>query len=225
MSDAAVAPREPLTARRVIAGAVELADRIGVDAVTIRRLADHLGVRPMSIYHHVAGKEAIVDGMVEAVFDEIERPPAGLPWRDAIRHRSRSARAALRRHPWAPPLMESRVHPGAGILDHHEAVLAVWFGAGFPLGLVAHANAVVDAFVYGFALQEAALPFGEHEGRLSDEAAEIVVPLVPDRYPHLIRFAREHALQPDYDFGRSFEFGLDVVLDGLERALAATRGP
>lgn len=222
MVESGATRREPLTAGRVIAGAVELADRIGVEALTIRRLADHLAVRPMSIYHHVAGKEAIVDGMVEAVFDEIARPPADLPWKDAIRHRARSARAALRRHPWAPPLMESRVHPGAGILDHHEAVLAVWFRAGFPLELVAHAGAVVDAFVYGFALQEAALPFGEQEGQLSAEAAEIVVPLAPERYPSMIRFAREYALQPDYDFGRSFEFGLDVLLDGLDRALAAT---
>ncbi len=204
----------------VLAGAVELADRIGVDALTIRRLADHLGAKPMTIYHYVANKEDIIDGMVGRVFDEITRPPLDLPWKAAIRMRAESAREVLRRHPWAPPLMESRTNPDPSILGHHEAVLAVWFQAGFPLELIAHAGAVLDAFLYGFALQEAALPFGEREGDLSEIADQLITPMSPDEYPHMVRFAGEYVMQPGYDFGRSFDFGLDLILDGLEAAAA-----
>jgi AcrR family transcriptional regulator len=203
---------------RIIDGAVELADEIGLEPLTIRRLADHLGVRPMSLYHYARGKEDIVDGMVGRVFDEIERPDAGAPWKDAIRGRARSLRAALRRHPWAIPIMESRRTPGADILDHHEAMLTAWLETGFPLPVIAHGLAVVDAFVYGFALQEAALPFGDRDGDLTDASAQIVVPLSAERYPSLMRFTAEHVMQPGYDFGASFEVGLDYVLNGVEGA-------
>ena len=130
-------PRAALGRDKIVSGAVELADEIGLDPLTIRRLADHLGVRPMSLYHYVSSKDDIVDGMVGRVFDEVERPDPAAPWREAIAGRARSLRAALRRHPWAIPIMESRRTPGADILDHHEAMLATWLGTGFPLPLVA----------------------------------------------------------------------------------------
>ncbi|MDX2376506.1 TetR/AcrR family transcriptional regulator [Microbacterium sp. LRZ72] len=215
--------RAGLDRDRIIDGAVELADDIGLDPLTIRRLADHLGVRPMSLYHYVTSKDDIVDGMVGRVFDEIERPDPTAPWRDAIADRARSLRAALRRHPWAIPIMESRRTPGADILDHHEAMLATWIGTGFPLPIIAHGIAVVDAFVYGFALQEAALPFGDDaSGDLTEASEQIVVPLSPERYPSLLRFTAEHVMQPGYDFADSFEAGLDFVLDGVERSAART---
>ena len=115
--------RPTLTRDRVLEGAIALADEIGIEAFTIRRLAAELDVKPMTIYHHVPGKEAIIDGMVDLVFAEIELPATGVDWRTAIRGRCRSAREVLRRHPWAPPLMESRTTPGPATLRHHDAVL------------------------------------------------------------------------------------------------------
>jgi AcrR family transcriptional regulator len=218
--------RAGLDRDRIIDGAVELADEIGLDPLTIRRLADHLGVRPMSLYHYVTSKDDIVDGMVGRVFDEVERPDSAAPWRDAIAGRARSLRAALRRHPWAIPIMESRRTPGADILDHHEATLATWLSTGFPLPVVAHGVAVVDAFVYGFALQEAALPFGDGGTRdLAEASEQIITPLSPEKYPALVRFTGEHVMQPGYDFGASFEAGLSYVLDGVERDATGSPSP
>lgn len=206
---------------RIIEGAVEVADQIGLEPLTIRRLAEHLGVKPMTLYHYVDGKDDIIDGMVGRVFDEVGATDTTISWKDAIRARARSLRDALRRHPWAIPIMESRRKPGEDILDHHEAMLRVWLGTGFPVPVVAHGVAVVDAFVYGFALQETALPLGEGGGDLTDASEEVVMPLSPERYPSLMRFTMEHVMQPGYDFGASFEAGLEYVLDGVERAGAA----
>ena len=212
--------RPPLTRDKVLAAAVDLADRIGADALTMRKLADALGVKAMSLYHHVANKEAILDGMVDVAFSEIDPPPSDLPWRDAMAHRCRSARQVLRRHPWATPLMESRTSPGEPTLAHHDAVLACLIDAGLPMPLVAHAYASLDAFVYGFAIQEASLPF-EGGADLADLADDLIAPMA-EQFPNLAAFTSQHVLQPGYDFGDSFEFGLAVVLDGLEAAAGPT---
>lgn len=208
--------RSPLTRAKVLATAVDLADRIGTDALTMRKLAEALDVKPMSLYHHVANKEAILDGMIDVVFGEIDPPPAELPWRDAMAHRCRSARRVLRRHPWATPLMESRTSPGEPTLGHHDSVLARLIDAGLPMPLVAHAYAVLDAFVYGFAIQEASLPFDAGED-LAEFAEDLIDPLA-EQFPHLATFTAQHVMQPGYDFGDSFEFGLALILDGLEAA-------
>ena len=205
---------------RVIAGAVGLADRIGADALTMRRLATELGSKPMTLYGHVDNKDDVLDGMVDAVFAEITPPPTDLPWRDAMAVRCRSARAALARHPWAVPLMESRTSPGTATLQHHDAVLGCLIGGGLPMPVVAHAYAVLDAFVYGFAIQEASLP-GAGGEEMVDMASEMAAAMPADLFPHLARFTVEHVMQPDYSFDESFEVGLAMVLDGIE-ALAAT---
>lgn len=211
-----------LTRERVLHGAVELADGIGVEPLTIRRLADHLGTKPMSLYHHVENKDAILDGMVDRVFAEIALPPTDLPWRDAVRHRCLSAREVLRRHPWAVPLMESRTSPGPATLHHHDAMLGCLFGGGLPVPVVAHAYAIVDAFVYGFAIQEASLPAGD--GEIGEMAEHLLAALPADAYPHLASFTASHVVQPGYDFGDSFEVGLELILGGIA-ALAATSPP
>src|SRR5215467_7445946 len=115
--------RAPLSRERVLSAAIDVADRGGIAALTIRSLADELGVKPMSLYHHVANKEAIIDGIIDVVFGEIELPPTDTDWRSALRRRAYSARAVLRRHPWATPLMESRTNPGPATLRHHDAVI------------------------------------------------------------------------------------------------------
>jgi AcrR family transcriptional regulator len=209
--------RTPLTRDRVLDGAMALADRIGIEPFTIRKLASELDVKPMTIYHHVPGREAIIDGIVDAVFAEIELPPTDLDWSAAIRRRCTSAREVLARHPWAPPLMESRTSPGPATLRHHDAVLGCLRRGGLSLPTTAHAYAILDSYVYGFALQEAGLPFHGDED-IGDLAGEIVGPLPAGEFPHLVEFTTEHVMQPGYRFGDSFEFGLDLLLEGIAAA-------
>lgn len=218
--DTARTGRPPKLSRdAVLAGAVELADEIGVEPLTIRKLADHLGVKPMTIYHHVANKDEILDGMVDAVFAEIEMPPPETPWRAAMRTRAVSAMAALRRHRWAAGMLDSRTNPGPANLAHHDAVLACLRTNGFSIEMTGHAFALLDAYIYGFAIQEAALP-GEGGAEIVELAAELMAAFA-QHYPHLAEFTAERVMQPGYSFADEFEFGLDVVLDGLERRVAS----
>ena len=211
---AAAQPRPRLSRERVLAGAVGLADEIGIEAFTIRKLAVALDVKPMTIYHHVPSKDDIIDGMVETVFAEIDVPPPDLDWKSAMRARCLSARAVLGRHPWAAPLMESRTQPGPANLGHHDAVLATLKRGGFSPQMMAHAYAILDSFIYGFAFEEAVLPTGE-SGDFTEMAQEISATFDPEAYPHLVEFTVNHVMQPGYDFGDSFEFGLDLILDAL----------
>ncbi len=210
----------PLTAERVLDGALALADRIGLEAMTIRRLAEELGVKPMTIYHHLPSKDAIVDGMVERVFSEIDLPPEEMPWTEAIRVRCLSSRRVLNRHPWAAPLMESRTSPGPISLRHHEAVLACLRRGGLSWQLTAHAYAILDSYIFGFAFEEANLP-ATGGAELADLAQEMAAAFDPAAYPTLTAFTGEHVMQPGYSFGESFEFGLDLIIGGLERAAAS----
>ncbi len=209
-------PRAPLSRDRVLGAAVALADTGGVAALTMRRLAEALGVEAMSLYHHVANKEDILDGMVDTVFAEFQLP-ADTGWRTAMRERAFSAREVLRRHPWATPLLESRTTPGPATLRHHDTVLGVLRAGGFSVELAAHAFSALDSYIYGFALQEAALPFDTPE-ETAALAEEILRQLPADAYPHLAELTREHVLAPGYDYAEEFGFGLDLILDGLERA-------
>lgn len=201
-----------LTKDRVLSGSIALADEIGIEAFTIRKLAAALDVKPMTIYHHLPSKEAILDGMVDIVFGEIALPPAEDEWRAAIRERCVSMREILRRHWWAPQLMESRSNPGPMSLRHHDEVIGCLLRGGLSIEMTAHAYAILDSYLYGFALEEVNLP----EGGTKDIAplAEAMAPMF-EPYPNLYRFTIEHVLQPGYSFGNSFEFGLDLILDGI----------
>ena len=213
-------PRLPLSRERVLRAAVALAGAAGIEALTMRRLGEELGVEAMSLYKHVANKEDLLDGMVDMVFGEIELPPAGTDWRAAMRRRAISVREALTRHPWATPLMQSRSRPGPATLRHHDAVIGCLRAAGFPIALVAHAFSALDSYIYGFAMQQRSLPF--ETGEQTVELAESIMASFPaDEYPHLVELTLQHVLQPGYDYGDEFEFGLDLLLDGLERALPA----
>jgi AcrR family transcriptional regulator len=215
------APRRTrLSRERVLRGALAIADAGGLGSLTIRTLASDLGVKPMSVYYHVANKDEILDGLVDIVFDEIELPVPGREWRSELSRRADSTRATLRRHRWAIGLLESRTRPGPATLRHHDVVLATFRAAGFPAPLAAHAYALIDSYVYGFALQEASLPF---EGRESvGEVAEPIMELIAGgEYPHLVDMATTYYMLPGYDFGDEFRFGLDLILDGLARSLAA----
>jgi AcrR family transcriptional regulator len=202
----------------VLCAAVAIADAGGIGSLTIRSLAHELGVKPMTVYYHVANKDEILDGIVDLVFSEIELPSAGGDWRSEMRRRAISARQVLRRHPWAIGLMESRTTPGPATLRHHDATIGTLRGAGFSVEMTAHAYALLDSYVYGFALQEAALPFKGPE-TVADVAEPIVQQFSTGAYPHLVEMATDYILQPGYDFGDEFEFGLRVILDALTRSI------
>lgn len=212
--------RPKLTKERVIEAAIELADEIGVESLTIRKLAERLGVGAMTIYHHVPSKEEIIDGMVEFVFSQIEKPQSSQDWKTAMRRRCVSAREVLKRHPWAAPLMESRTSPGPANMSHHDAVIGSLRDGGLSIQMTAHAYAILDSFIYGFAFEEAILPSGGGEG-FAEIAEQIAAQFPAAEYPHLAELTFEHVLKPGYDFGGSFEFGLDLILDGLDRAAKA----
>src|SRR6266508_2270956 len=213
--------RLPLSRERLLRGAIAVADAGGIGSLTIRSLAHELGVKPMSLYHHVANKEVILDGIIDVVFSEIDLPPADADWRQAMRQRAISARGVLRRHPWATPLMESRTNSGPATLRHHDAVLGTLRRAGFSIAMAAHAYSLLDSYIYGFALEEAALPFGGPE-TVPDVAEAFLARFPSAQYPYLAELTTEHVLQPGYDYGKEFECGLDLILDGLERLLTKT---
>nr|WP_197287541.1 TetR/AcrR family transcriptional regulator [Streptomyces apocyni] len=206
--------RAPLSRERVIRTAVAVADEKGSAALTMRAIAEPLGVEAMSLYHHVAGREDILDGMVDAVFAEIDLPPRDTDWRSAMRHRADSARAAIRRHPWAVALMDSRTRPGPATLRHHDAVIGALRGAGFSVPMAAHAVSLIDSYLYGFVLQELSLPF-KGGAELEEVATAILNDMPADAYPHLTELATEHALKPGYDYADEFPYGLTLILEAL----------
>lgn len=209
--------KTPLTREAILGAAVALGDESGVGALTMRKLAERLGVEAMSIYHHLPNKDAILDGMVDAVFGEIELPSCDGDWRTAMRDRAISARDALVRHPWAIGLMDSRTSPGLETLRHHDAVIGCLRAGGFTIAGAAHAFSLLDSYVYGFAVQETSMPFEATGGDL-DELAEAILAQMPrDQFPHLTEMIVDHALKPGYAYAEEFTIGLDLVLDGLER--------
>jgi len=212
--------RPTLTLDRICGTAVEVADREGLDGLSMRALARALGVEAMSLYHHVPHKDALLDLMVDAVFAEFHDPRPDGDWRAELRKRSEVGRAAMKRHPWAIGLMDSRRTPGLQTLQHHDALLGCLRGAGFSLALTGHAAALLDAHLYGFVIQEVSLPFDGSE-ELAELGAEMLPALAEGELVHFREFAVEYALQPGYDFGREFAYGLDLVLDGLADRLAA----
>ncbi|MEO6142883.1 MAG: TetR/AcrR family transcriptional regulator [Dermatophilaceae bacterium] len=209
--------RTPLSRERVLRAAIVLADTGGIEALSMRRLGEELGVEAMSLYNHVADKGDILDGVTDLVFSEIALPSGRAGWRAAMRLRAFSAREALLRHPWASALMQSRTKPGPATLRHHDSVIGALRQAGFTIHLAAHAFSVIDSYIYGFAQQQQNLTYAT-----SREAAVVADSLLgqlpADDYPHLAEMITEHAMKPGYDYDEEFEFGLELILDGLERS-------
>ncbi|MDT4905747.1 MAG: hypothetical protein QOH52_3763 [Pseudonocardiales bacterium] len=211
--------RVPLSRDRVLSGAIAVTDAGGLGSLTIRSLANELGVKPMSVYHYVANKDEILDGIVDLVFGEIDLPVVDGDWRAEMQRRANSARRVLSSHPWAIALLQSRINPGPATLRHHNAVIGTLRAAGFSVELTAHAFALIDSYVYGFALSEAALPIHGPES-VADVAESMMQQLFsPDEYPHLVEFTTEHVMRPGYNFGDEFDFGLTLILDALARSV------
>jgi AcrR family transcriptional regulator len=220
MSDPGDEARARLNRDKVVGAAIALADAGGIESLSMRKLGGELGVEAMSLYNHVSNKGDLTDGMIDGVFAEIDLPIDGTDWRPAMRRRAISVRKVLSRHPWATGLMESRTAPGPATLRHHDAVLGILRGAGFSIVLAAHASSVVDSYIYGFVLQERNLP--STTMGTTNLVQVILARLATQDYPHIAELTVEHVLQPGYDHDAEFEFGIDLILDGLERACRAT---
>lgn len=210
--------RAALTHDRIIEAAVAVADRGGLSQVSMRNVGKELGVEAMSLYHHIADKAALLDGLANWVFTQIEHPDLDAPWRLAMAARAASARRAFAAHPWALGLTESRRGPGPALLAHHDAVIGCLRRNGFSVALAAHTFSAIDAYVSGFVLTEINLPFAPGENA-QDFVAEIDQYLSAEQYPYLVEMITEQVSAPGYSYGDEFEFGLDLVLDGIERHL------
>jgi AcrR family transcriptional regulator len=214
--------RAALSRERVLRTAIRLADERGLAELTMRKLAKELGVEAMSLYHHVANKDDLLDGMIDLVFAEIEPPAAGGDWKAELRKRAVSTRAALLRHRWAVGEMEGRTDHGLANLRIHDAVLGCLLAAGFSDEMAVHAYSVQDAYIYGFALQQTDMSsqtpedFAAEARRQMDEYQAVLAD-----YPNLVRVVGGYVARAGYDYDREFLFGLDVILDGLERLLDA----
>jgi AcrR family transcriptional regulator len=210
--------REPLSRERVLETAVALADRHGLDWLSMRKLADELGVAAMTLYYYVPNKVELIDGMIDIVFSEIEPPSLELDWKTAMRRRAVSTREALNRHRWAVGNMEGRTDHGPANLRIHDAVLGCLRAAGFSIEMTVHAYSVQDAYIYGFALQETDMSsqtpddFAAEARRQMDAYADMLAD-----YPHLVEVVGGHVAESGYDYAAEFLFGLDLILDGLDR--------
>jgi AcrR family transcriptional regulator len=208
--------RVRLSREQVMSAAIALADECGIDALTMRKLGERVGVEAMSLYNHVKNKVDLLDGMIDGVFAEVQLPSGDVGWKSAMRQRAMSMRAVLARHRWAIGLMESRSAPGPATLRHHDAVLGVLRTSGFSIALAAHAYSAMDSFIYGFALQERSLPFDTAD-QTAEMAQAFLAHFPAAEFPHLAELTVQHVMQPGYDYGNEFLFGLDLILDGLDR--------
>jgi AcrR family transcriptional regulator len=207
----------PVNRAQVLQAAMALADAGGVEALSMRKLAKELGIEAMSLYNHVKNKDDLIDGMLDLVFDEIEHPAPGVEWRTALHRRAVTTREALRRHPWANGLMEGRARPGPSSARLHEAVLRCLREAGFSIEDTARAYSIQDSFIYGFALQERSLPAFE-SAEVGAQVAERVLRLVdPEALPYTYEMVAKHVAAGGYNLTAEYEFGLELILDGLER--------
>lgn len=209
--------RPRLNRERVLQAAVALADAEGPGALSMRRIGRALGVEAMSLYNHVAGKDDLLDGIVQYVLGEMDVAPPGVDWTEAIRRRARSARTVFARHPWAMGLLERRSENSSPLrLDYYDSVLGSLREAGFDAATAIRAFSIVDAFIFGFILQELSLSFGTTEEL--DEVGTDLLRQLAGSYPHLAE-ATTFAMESGYDRAAEFEFGLDLIIEGLERML------
>jgi AcrR family transcriptional regulator len=212
--------RTPLTRGRVLQIAVRQADKGGIDSLSMRKLGQELGVEAMALYYHFANKDDLIDGMVDLVFAEIELPHSGDQWRSAMRQRAIAVCDALLRHRWAIGLMESRRRPGPANLRHHDSVIGTLRAGGFDIAMAAHAYSLLDSYIYGFALTKLNLPFDTADD-VAEVAQSMLEPFPRDEYPNMVEILTDHVMKPGYDYGEEFEYGLDLILDGLERVRGA----
>ncbi len=212
-----------LTPERILRSALRIADEDGLTAVSMRSIAAKLGVEAMSLYNHVTGKEQIIVGIIDLVLEEIDVLLTATDWKASMRRRAISAREAMLRHPWAAALIESHSSTSDVRLRYADSVLSVLRRAGFTIQQAYGAFLTLDSYIYGFVLQEVNWP---HEPQEVPEAIEQIRPQVsPSRFPYVTEVmsfvARQRSESPG-GYESEFAFGLELVLDGLERLLSAS---
>ena len=208
--------RLPLTRERVLLAALGLADAHGIEALTMRRLAQELGVEAMSLYHHVRNKQDLLGGICDLVVREFVLPAPGDPWKAAVRRTAISAYEALIRHPWAASLLLSGSTESQARIRYMDAVLGAFRMGGFSAGMTDHAYHALDSHIMGFTLWVVGMNLGTHE-ELAAMAADFLRDLPRDEFPHLVEHIDQHLKPRDPDEEGEFAFGLDLILDGLER--------
>ena len=214
----ATEPRARLSRQRVLEAAIALAARDGIESLTMRKLADELGAGAMSLYYYVPNKDQLIDGMIDIVFGEIELPPTDVDWKTAMRKRALSTREVLARHRWAIGLMEGRTDHGLANLRLHDAVLGCLRAAGFSLETTVHAYSVLDAYIYGFALQESDMSSETAEDFAAEAQRQMVeYEAALANFPHLVEVVGGYVAKSGYDYATEFLFGLDLILDGLDK--------
>jgi AcrR family transcriptional regulator len=225
--DATAKARIPLSKDRVLRAAVELADADGIEAVTMRKLAAELGVEAMSLYYHVANKEQLLDGMVDVVISEIEDEcggfavPGDVDWKVALRKRIMTARAVMLLHRWAPEVLETRTNMSARMVRYFDTVLGIMIEGGFSYDLGHHAMHALGSRVLGFN-QELFKPDSD---RHEEESNEMLAAMA-EQLPYIVTMMQEIVHEdPESTLGycddqTEFEFGIDLMLDGLERLRA-----
>jgi len=215
-----------VTRERAVRVAITVADAVGLESLSMRKVAAQLGIEAMSLYYHVKNKSDLLDGMLDVVYSEFSTPQAGDEWRAAMKVRAESTRAVLARHPWAISI-KARTSPGYATLAHLDAVIGCLAAAGFSMPLIGHAMSILDSYVQGFAQQEASLPL-DPTGDIGEATEAIMAQQerMQDAFPNLAAMAERLILQPGYAYGNEFDVGLDLILDGLAAAHAAevTRG-
>ena len=208
--------RTPLTKERIISAAIKLADEGGLEALTMRKLGQALSVEAMALYHHFATKDRLIEGMIDRVHGEIQTPLDAVHWSTMARRRAKSVLEILSQHKWAPSLMESGVTPGPATMQDRESVLKCFREAGFSVEMTVHATSVLDIYTYGFAQQLANLSFETVEQ--AAEVGKAVMSQFPfDAYPYMGEMVTEHMLKAGYSPMDEFEFGLNLILDGIAR--------
>lgn len=217
-----MARRAPLSRERVIEAAVGLADARGIEALTMRRLAQDLGVEAMSVYHHVANKDDILDGIVQHVLEECELPAPGDEWKAAIRRTAISTHEVLVRHRWAASLILAGAGTGAARLRYMDGILGALRRAGFSAELTDHAYHAIDSHIMGFTLWQVGMDLGSEED-LKEKASEFLATLPVAEFPYLAEHIEQHLNPRSGDDVGEFEFGLGLILDGLERMLPRGR--
>ncbi len=212
------APRNGLNRERIIEVALQLVDLNSIDGLTMRALAAELGVKPMALYNHFDNKDELLDALVDRVFAELGVPEVGGDWRVEVKKRCLQLREVLRTHGWAVTLLDSRSQPGPATLTHHDAMLGVLFASGLTWAQVGTAVAMLDSFVYGFVIQELALPVGDPDdfGHLAEG---LLAEIPAGEFVSLSAFAASQVLVPGYDFAAEFERGLDLLLAAISAQL------
>jgi AcrR family transcriptional regulator len=212
-----VSRRFRLSRDRVLRAAVALADEVGIEALSMRKLAEELGVVPMALYKHVASKEELLDGLVDIVVGEIDPPVGGTDWKSAVRQRILSARRSLQRHPWAAGVIESRTNPSPVVLAYIDSMIGMFRAGGFSADLTHHALHAVGSRLYGFTQE-----VFDHSQSVDPETRTLLVREMEGRYPHIAEMVETVYHDEASVVGRGcddqfeFEFALDLLLDGLD---------